>query len=40
MVEWVRDRVAFYGMKQDIPPDLIQDIQRIPTPFRRFSSAW
>ena len=22
-----------YGMRQDIPPDLIQDIRRIPSPF-------
>jgi probable F420-dependent oxidoreductase len=29
-----------YGMRQEIPPGLIQDIQRIPTSFKAFASAW
>ncbi len=29
-----------YGMKQDIPPELIQDIQRIPGAFSGFSTGW
>jgi len=29
-----------YGVHQDIPPDLIQDIRRIPTGFRGFQTAW
>jgi len=29
-----------YGMKQDIPPGLIQDIQRIPTAFTGFPKGW
>ena len=29
-----------YGVQQDIPPDLIQDLQRIPGAFIGFSSPW
>jgi probable F420-dependent oxidoreductase len=29
-----------YGVRQDIPPDLIQDIQRIPTAFTGFPTGW
>lgn len=29
-----------YGVRQDIPPDLIQDIRRILTPFTGFQTAW
>src|SRR4030095_12285652 len=29
-----------YGVKQDIPPDLIRDLQRIPGAFTGFSSPW
>jgi probable F420-dependent oxidoreductase len=29
-----------YGTRQDIPPDLIQDLQRIPTAFTGFSPGW
>jgi probable F420-dependent oxidoreductase len=29
-----------YGVKQDIPPDLIQDIQRIPSAFSGFPTGW
>jgi probable F420-dependent oxidoreductase len=29
-----------YGTRQDIPPDLIQDIQRIPSAFTGFATAW
>jgi hypothetical protein len=39
----VADTVASsggYGMKQDIPPGLIQDIQRIPTAFTGFPKGW
>jgi probable F420-dependent oxidoreductase len=29
-----------YGVRQDIPPDLIQDIRRLPTPFSGHATAW
>ena len=29
-----------YGMRQDIPPDLIQDIRRIPSPFTGYPTSW
>ena len=29
-----------YGVHQDIPPDLVQDIRRIPGAFRGFQTAW
>jgi probable F420-dependent oxidoreductase len=29
-----------YGVRQDIPPDLIQDIRRIPSPFTEFATRW
>jgi hypothetical protein len=29
-----------YGVQQDIPPDLIQDLQRIPTAFTGFATGW
>jgi hypothetical protein len=29
-----------YGVKQDIPADLIQDIQRIPGVFTGFPAGW
>jgi hypothetical protein len=29
-----------YGMRQDIPPDLIQDIRRIPNPFTGYPTRW
>jgi hypothetical protein len=28
------------GVRQDIPPDLIQDIRRIPSPFTEFATRW
>jgi hypothetical protein len=39
----VADAVALsggYGVRQDIPPDLIQDIRRIPSPFTEFATGW
>ena len=29
-----------YGVRQDIPPDLIQDIRRVPAIFTGLQSAW
>lgn len=29
-----------YGMRQDIPPDLVQDLQRIPSAFTGFAAGW
>ena len=29
-----------YGVHQDIPPDLIQDIRRIPSAFTGFQTSW
>jgi len=29
-----------YGMRQHIPPDLIQDIRRIPSPFTGYPTTW
>jgi hypothetical protein len=29
-----------YGVKPDIPPDLVQDIQRIPSTFAGFPAGW
>ena len=29
-----------YGVQQDIPPDLVQDLQRIPTAFTGFATGW
>jgi hypothetical protein len=26
--------------ERDIPPDLIQDIKKIPTPFNGYNTAW
>ncbi len=28
------------GMRQEIPPDLVQDIRRIPSPFTGYRTAW
>jgi hypothetical protein len=39
----VSDAVALsggYGMRQDIPPDLIQDIRRIPSAFAGYRTSW
>ena len=39
----IADTVALsggYGMRQDIPPDLIQDIRRIPSVFAGHSTEW
>jgi probable F420-dependent oxidoreductase len=39
----VADTIALsggYGVKQDIPPDLIQDLQRIPAAFGGFPAGW
>ena len=39
----VSDAVALsggYGMRQDIPPDLIQDIRRLPSTFTGFRPGW
>ncbi len=39
----VADTIALsggYGMRQDIPPDLIQDIRRIPSPFTTHPRTW
>jgi probable F420-dependent oxidoreductase len=39
----VADTIALsggYGIHQDIPPDLIQDIRRIPSPFTGHLTAW
>ena len=39
----VADTVALsggYGVHQEIPPDLVQDIRRIPSPFGGHLSAW
>ena len=39
----VADTIALsggYGIRQDIPPDLIRDIQRIPSPFTGHLTAW
>ena len=27
-------------IRPDLPPDLIQDLQRIPSPFQSFESLW
>ena len=29
-----------YGVRQDVPPDLIQDIRRIPSVFASFRPTW
>jgi probable F420-dependent oxidoreductase len=29
-----------YGMRQDVPPDLVQDIQRIPSAFKGYRTGW
>jgi probable F420-dependent oxidoreductase len=29
-----------YGVRQEIPPDLVQEIQRIPSVFRGFQTSW
>ena len=29
-----------YGTRQDIPPDLVQDIRRIPSPSVGFATRW
>lgn len=29
-----------YGTRQDVPPDLVQDIRRIPTSFTGYRTAW
>jgi alkanesulfonate monooxygenase SsuD/methylene tetrahydromethanopterin reductase-like flavin-dependent oxidoreductase (luciferase family) len=29
-----------YGVRQDVPPDLIQDIRRIPSAFTGYQTAW
>jgi hypothetical protein len=29
-----------YGVRQDIPPDLVQDIRRLPSAFRGYRSDW
>jgi hypothetical protein len=26
--------------ERDIPPDLLQDIRKIPTPFQSYQTAW
>ena len=39
----VADTVAMsggYGIRQDIPPDLVQDIRRIPSAFRGHDGQW
>ncbi len=39
----VVDTVALsggYGVRQDIPPDLIQDVRRIPIPFAGYRTDW
>lgn len=39
----VVDTVALsggYGTRQDIPPDLIQDVRRIPSPFAGYRTDW
>jgi alkanesulfonate monooxygenase SsuD/methylene tetrahydromethanopterin reductase-like flavin-dependent oxidoreductase (luciferase family) len=39
----VSDAVALsggYGVRQDIPPDLIQDVKRIPVRFERYATRW
>ncbi len=39
----VSDAVALsggYGIRQDIPPDLIQDIRRIPSAFSGYRTSW
>ena len=39
----ITDAVALsggYGVHQDIPPDLIQDIRRIPSAFTGFPTGW
>ena len=39
----VADAVALsggYGMRQDIPPDLIEDIRRIPSLFTGYRTSW
>ena len=39
----VADTIALsggYGLRQDIPSDLIQDLRRIPSPFTRHLTAW
>jgi len=29
-----------YGVRQDVPPDVVQDIRRIPCAFRGFATSW
>jgi hypothetical protein len=29
-----------YGIRQDIPPDLVEDLQRIPSAFTGFAASW
>ena len=29
-----------YGMHQDVPPDVVRDIQRIPSVFAGYQTAW
>jgi len=29
-----------YGVRQDIPPDLVQDLRRIPSAFTGFAAGW
>jgi len=39
----VADAVALsggYGVRQDVPPDLVQDLQRIPAAFTGFPDGW
>jgi hypothetical protein len=39
----VADAVAAsggYGMRQELPPDLIQDLRRIPSAFTGFKTVW
>ena len=39
----VADTIALsggYGVRQDLPPDLVQDLRRIPSPFSKHLTAW
>ena len=39
----VADTIALsggYGVRQDLPPDLIQDLRRIPSPFTAHPRVW
>jgi hypothetical protein len=39
----VADTIALsggYGVRQDLPPDLIQDLRRIPSPFVGHPRVW